>query len=544
MTTELPKEMTGGEAIADSLIANGIDTIFGIPGIQMDNLFDAFYHRQNSIRVIHTRHEQGAAYMAMGYSQSSGRPSVYTVVPGPGFLNSVTALADAKAANLPVLALTGQIPSSKIGGGLGMPHELKDQQMVARGIVDWVRRADHPSDVPAMIDDAFRHMQSGRYTPAVFEMAPDIMGARAPVSLFDCPAAGTAAPSPSVPAIAAIAKLIRESVNPIINVGGGATGAVTEIIALAELMGAPVIMTPSSRGTIPDDHPLAHHMLGGQELWVNADLVIAIGTRFTTPGLAWGRPDLAVVRIDIDPVQINKPVKPRHSLVTSAVHGAAALVAALAGHKFNARTDDPAQIKVEITAKLDSLEPVASFAKAIRRALPRDGIIVSDITQFGVYARFGLPMYTPRSYLLPGYQATLGWAYPAALGAQIANPHRKVITFAGDGGFMFNVQELATAVHHQIPVVAIVFNNGVYGNVKIIQAKDFGARHIATELTNPDFVALAQSFGMSATRVDTAEALEAALVDYLAAGKPALIEVTIGDLPDVWSLIKRPPSQG
>jgi acetolactate synthase-1/2/3 large subunit len=543
MSEPTTRRMTGGEAIADSLIAHGVDTVFGIPGIQMDHLFDAFYHRQNALKVIHTRHEQGAAYMAMGYAQSTGRPAVYTVVPGPGFLNSVTALADAEAANLPVLALTGQIPSSKIGGGIGMPHELKDQQMVARGIVDWVERANHPAEAPALIAAAFRYMQSGRRGPAVFEMAPDIMGQSALVPAPE-PAGVSPAPSPDPERVAAIADLIRKSRNPIINVGGGAVDACDEVLALADLINAPVIMTPNARGIVPDDHPRASSMLEGQELWTGADLVIAIGTRFSTPGLAWGRPELPIVRIDIDPVQATKPKPAKQMLITSAARGVAALIEALSGYAPSVRTDDPAAIKAELSAKLDALEPVAGFARAIRSALPRDAIVVSDITQFGVYARFGLPIYTPRSYLLPGYQATLGWAYPAALGAQVGNPKRKVLAFAGDGGFLFNVQELATAVHHDIPVVVIVFNNGTYGNVKLIQQKNFGARHIATELTNPDFVALARSFGMAATLVETAEALEAALTEMLRANKPGLIEVPVGDLPDVWALIKRPPSQG
>jgi acetolactate synthase-1/2/3 large subunit len=537
------RRLTGGEAIADSLIAHGIDTIFGIPGIQLDNLFDAFYHRRNELRVIHTRHEQGAAYMAMGYAQSTGRPAVYTVVPGPGFLNSLTALADAQAANLPVFALTGQIPSSKIGLGIGMPHELKDQQMVARGIVDWVERANQPAEVPELIASAFHHMRSGRPCPAVFEMAPDIMGQSAMVAACE-PRQPAPAPRPDPTQVEAIAALIRKARHPILNIGGGAVDAGAEILVLADRINAPVIMTQNGRGILPDRHPRAFNMLDGQELWETADLVIAIGTRFSTPGLAWGRPELAVVRIDIDPVQATKPKPAQQTLVTSAAAGAAALAEALSDHAPPARTDDPAAIKARIRGLLDGLEPVAGYARAIRAALPEDAIIVSDITQFGVYARFGLPVHTPRSYLLPGYQATLGWAYPAALGAQIGNPKRKVIAFAGDGGFLFNVQELATAAHHNIPVVAIVFNNGTYGNVKLIQKKNFGARHIATELTNPDFVALARSFGVAAARAETAGELQTALEAMLEAGAPGLIEVPVGDLPDVWTLIKRPPSQG
>jgi acetolactate synthase I/II/III large subunit len=537
------RTMTGGEAIADSLIAHGVDTVFGIPGIQMDNLFDAFYHRGNALRVIHTRHEQGAAYMAMGYAQSTGRSAVYAVVPGPGFLNSLTALADAQAANLPVFALTGQIPSSKIGGGMGMPHELKDQQMVARGVVDWVVRANHPSEAPALIGSAFQHMQSGRPCPAVFEMAPDIMGQSSPVELR-APLDLSRPPEPDPAKVVRIADLIHKSRNPIINIGGGAVDAGEEVLILAELIGAPIVMTPNARGIVPDDHPRAYHMLEGQELWESADLVIAIGTRFSTPGLAWGRPELPVVRIDIDPVQATKPKPAALMLITSAALGASVLAKALSGHQPAERSDDPAAVKAALKAKLDSLEPVAGFAKAIRAALPRDAIIVSDITQFGVYARFGLPVYAPRSYLLPGYQATLGWAYPAALGAQVGNPRKKVIAFAGDGGFLFNVQELATAAQHNIPVVVIVFDNGTFGNVKLIQKKNYGGRHIATELQNPDFVMLGRSFGVSSAQATTAAELQSALEGMLDAGKPGLIHVPVGDLPDVWALIKRPPSQG
>jgi len=536
--------MTGGEAIAESLLANGVDTVFGIPGIQLDNLFDAFYRRRNRLRVIHTRHEQGAAYMAMGYAQSSERTGTFVVVPGPGLLNSLTPLADAASANLPVLGITGQIPSAQIGQGLGMVHELKDQMRAVEGVIDWVRRANHPSDVPGLINQAFRHMRSRRRKPAVFEMAPDIMGIKAPVALLPAQSAD-APPSPDPDLVRKAAARIAAASYPIIMVGGGIAGAEAVLRDFAERLGAPVVMTQNARGALPEDHALAHHMLCGQELWPRADLVIAVGTRFTTPALAWGRQnDLPVIRIDIDPVQIAKPARAATAIVADAVGGLRALLQVLEGMSVNCRPDGHGEIRAELRRKLDALEPIAGFARALRQALPRDGIVVSDITQFGVYARFGLPVYTPKSYLLPGYEATLGWAYPAALGAQIANPGRKVVTFAGDGGFLFNVQELATAAQHRIPVVALVFNNRRYGNVHQIQAKSYGGRHIAVDLDNPDFVALARAFGIAGARVETAEQLHETLRAFLAASAPGLIEIPVGELPDVWSLVKRPPSQG
>ncbi|MBM3573665.1 MAG: thiamine pyrophosphate-binding protein, partial [Alphaproteobacteria bacterium] len=468
----------------------------------------------------------------------------FVVVPGPGLLNSLTPLADAASANLPVLGITGQIPSAQIGQGLGMVHELKDQMRAVEGVIDWVRRANHPSDVPGLINQAFRHMHSRRRKPAVFEMAPDIMGIKAPVALLPAQSAD-APPSPDPDLVRKAAARIAAASYPIIMVGGGIAGAEAVLRDFAERLGAPVVMTQNARGALPEDHALAHHMLCGQELWPRADLVIAVGTRFTTPALAWGRQnDLPVIRIDIDPVQIAKPARAATAIVADAVGGLRALLQVLEGMSVNCRPDGHGEIRAELRRKLDALEPIAGFARALRQALPRDGIVVSDITQFGVYARFGLPVYTPKSYLLPGYEATLGWAYPAALGAQIANPGRKVVTFAGDGGFLFNVQELATAAQHRIPVVALVFNNRRYGNVHQIQAKSYGGRHIAVDLDNPDFVALARAFGIAGARVETAEQLHETLRAFLAASAPGLIEIPVGELPDVWSLVKRPPSQG
>jgi acetolactate synthase I/II/III large subunit len=536
--------VTGGEAVADALIRNGVDTIFGIPGIQLDALYDAFHHRGSKLKVLHTRHEQGAAYMAMGYAQSSDRTGVFAVVPGPGLLNSLTALADAASANLPVLGITGQIPSERIGQGLGFPHELKDQQAVISGIIDWVRRANHPSEVPRLVDAAFRQMRQPRRRPALLEIPPDILAQKSAVLPLSAAPASQAAPPPDLEAIAAAAASLARAKAPLIMVGGGAMGAPAAVRRLAEKLSAPVVMTQNGRGVIPDDHPLAFNMLCGQEFWREADLVVAIGTRMVTPLLSWDRADMELIRIDVDPVQITKPRASRHAIVADATAALDALCDELDATSAAAAAWDFRELAAPVIRRLEELEPVAGFARAVRDAVPRDAIFVSDITQFGVYARFALPVYTPKSYLLPGYQATLGWAYPAALGAQVANPGRKVVTFAGDGGFLFNIQELATAVQHRIPVVAIVFNNSRFGNVHMIQAKNYGGRHIATELKNPDFVALARAFGMAAVRADTPEALGAALKDALSAGAPALIEVVVGDLPDVWQFVKKPASQG
>lgn len=541
----MPK-MTGGQAVVRSLIDNGVSTVFGIPGVQLDNLFDAFYERRNNLHVIHTRHEQGAAFMAMGYAQASGKTGVFAVVPGPGLLNAMTAVATAHSANVPVLGITGQIPSYQIGQNLGIAHELKDQLAMSRGVLDWVERAEHPSDVPALLDAAFSHIHSGRKGVGLFEMSPDLFGASAPVEPL--PANN---PRPAPVADSALmeraAALLHGAKRPIILVGGGVVDAEAELLRLAEALGAPVVMSPNGRGAVSDEHPLAFTNLAGQELWASVDVALVVGKRFTTAGLAWGREsEVKVVRIDIDPTQIVKPRRADVPLVTSSVLGLAGLadgVAAL-GPRPSELWDGAVEIRTQFNERLDALEPLSGYNRAVRSALPRDGILMADVTRFTVFARYGMPFYQPRSYMMPGFQATLGWSYPAALGAKVACPDRKVVAVCGDGGFMFTMQEMATAVQHRIPVTVLVFNNNAYGNVKSIQAKSFGARHIAVDLTNPDFVAMAHAFGMKADRADSPEQLQEILAAHLALDEPTLIEVPVGDMPNVWELVRRPPSAG
>lgn len=537
--------MSGGEAMVAALLERGVDTVFGIPGIQLDPLFDAFYAKRNQVRMVHTRHEQGAAFMAMGYAQASGRTGVFAVVPGPGLLNAAAAVSTAVAANTPVLGITGQIPSYQIGLNYGMAHELADQLAMSRGIVGFAERARHPQEVPKMIDDAFSFMHGGRNKPAIIEMAPDHYKAEAPVTLPPVSPV-PAAPSPDPAKVAVIAERLASARNPAIFVGGGVFGAEAELLALAERLGAPVAFSPSALGAIPDDHELALDLLSAQEIWDDIDVVLVVGTRFIAPALAWGRAgEIEVLRIDIDPEQIVKPRAANVSLVTSAAAGMSAVLAAMpAGQPTGGLVAKAQTARRNMRAKLDELGDLPAFSDAMRRVLPRDAILSTDVTQLAYFTRFGFPVYEPRTWLGPGYQATLGYGYPAALGAKLALPERKVVAVCGDGGFMFTSQELATAVHHNIPVVCVVVDNSAYGNVKTIQAQSFGGRHIAVDLSNPDFVAMAHSFGMEAERAETPAQFEDVLARFVALEKPSLIHIPMGEVPSIWDLVKRPPSQG
>ena len=540
------ERMTGGDAIVRSLIAYGVDTVFGLPGIQLDNTFDALYRHSDRIRLMHTRHEQGCAYMALGYAQASGRVGTFIVVPGPGVLNTTAALSTAAGSNAPVLCLTGQIPSYQIGLGLGMAHEIRDQLASLRGVVKWAGRADAPAEAPYRLREAFQQMLGARHQPVSFEMAPDVMGSSAPVRLLPAER-WEEDPEPDPEGIAAAAALIRDARRPAIFVGSGVFGAEAEQRALAEAMGAPGVMSRTGRGALSDRHDLALGLLGGQYLWEEIDLAIVVGTRFMTPALSWGREDaVKVIRIDVDPVQIDKPRRPEVAIHSGAARGLAALADALerAGGATAWPTATIADARRTVASRLAEIEPQAALAGVVRDELPDDGIVVVDVTQLSSWVQFGMPVYEPRTLITAGYQGTLGYALPTALGAKVAMPGRKVVTIIGDGGFMFNVQELSTAVAHGLEVVVIVVNDGHFGNVKRFQKLNYGARHIAVELANPDFVRLAESFGMWARRAEGAAELRSALREAFAVRGPTLIEVPVGELPNIWSLVKRPPSAG
>jgi len=539
-------KMTGGQAIVRSLMRNGVDTIFGLPGVQLDNTFDALYEVKDQVRVIHTRHEQGAAYMALGYAQSTGKVGTCIVVPGPGVLNTGAALSTAAGSNVPVLCLTGQIPSYQIGLGLGIPHEIRDQLQAMRGIVKWADRADTPAEAPGKLREAFRAMLSGRHQPAVFEMAPDVMGKTDEVELLE-PERFNEGPETDESAIVEAAKLLGNAEKPMIFVGSGVFGAEKELLRIAEMLEAPVVMSRTGRGAVSDEDYHAQNMIAGQELWGDADAALVVGTRFLAPALAWGREDaVKTIRIDIDPEQGVKPRPADIGITASARTGLSLLAEQLEKHNQArpSRKEALTALKEEVHGRLAGLEPQHGLAWAIRDELPEDGIIVTDVTQVATYTQYDIPIYSPRTLITPGYQGTLGYAYATGLGVQVAHPDRKVVVISGDGGFMFNVQEMSTAVAHGINVVCIVFADGAFGNVKRIQKDSYGGRNIAVELHNPDFVTLAKSFGMLGLRAKSPDELRHALREAFAANGPALIEVPVGEMPSIWKLIRRPPSQG
>ena len=517
--------MTGGEAIVDGLIRHGIDTVFGLPGVQTYGLFDALSRASNSIRLINARHEQTTAYMALGYACATGLPSAYAVVPGPGVLNTTAALATARGVNAPVLCLTGQVPSFMIGRGRGQLHELPDQLATMRTLVKWADRIEHPSQAPHLVARAFQEMMSGRRGPVSLEMPWDQFGATAEVTPQD-PLPQFPNPEPDPEKIEALARLLNAAKAPMIWVGGGALHAAPQILALAERIGAPVVSFRGGRGIVDDRHPLGLTIPAAYKLWPETDLLVAFGTRLEVPTMRWGKmpAGLTVARIDIDPAEMSR-LKVDIGIVADTADAARALTAAVGQRNDRVRAAALARAKAETLTEIQSVQPQMSFLNAIREVLPDNGILCDEMTQTGYVSWFGFPFHTPRSLITSGFSGTLGAGFPTALGVKVAMKDRPVVSLNGDGGFLFGGAELATAMQHGINLITIVFNNSAYGNVMRDQKRMFDGRDSGSALRNPDFLAYAKSFGVPAWRVTNADGLRSALKQALTARTPTFIEV-------------------
>jgi acetolactate synthase-1/2/3 large subunit len=520
---------SGGEAIVNGLVAHGVDTVFGLPGAQIYGLFDAFHQAQ--LKVIGARHEQACGYMAFGYARASGRPGVFSVVPGPGVLNASAALLTAFGCNEPVLCLTGQVPTQFLGKGRGHLHEMPDQLATLRTFVKWADRMEYPDVAPAMVGRAFQEMLSGRRGPASLEMPWDVFTQRAEVGKAQVYET-LPAPAPDPDRIKAAAALIKASKNPMIFVGSGAIHAREEILELADMLDAPVVAFRSGRGIVSNAHELGLTMAAAYKLWPTTDLMIGIGTRLELPTMSrWPyRPDgLKSIRIDIDPVEMRR-YPPDVAVVADSQAGTRELAAAVTKAGFSKSAGRRAAIREATAAaekEIQRIQPQMAYLKILREVLPSNAIVTDELSQVGFASWYGFPIYEPRTFITSGYQGTLGSGFPTALGAKVAHPDRPVVAITGDGGFMFGVQELATAVQFRIGVVTLVFNNNAYGNVRRDQRERFDGRVVASDLVNPDFVKLAESFGAGAARVTSPDQFKSALEKALADGGPYVIAVEV-----------------
>jgi acetolactate synthase I/II/III large subunit len=541
---DVSTRMTAAQATVAALAAHGIDTVYGLPGVHNDPLFDALFAAADRIRTIHSRHEQGAAFMALGAALATGKPQPYAVVPGPGLLNSSSALLTAYGTNAPVLALIGHIPQAAIGRGLGYLHEMRDQAGIIERLVDFRARIATAAQAPDLVAAAIRSMHTGRPGPAALECPMDVWGASGPVPAI-------AAPTPSAPtpvdedAVRAAAKELGAARSPMIIVGGGAQDAGPEVTELAHLLQAPVLAFRRGRGVLDARDPLSVTFPLGHELWAETDAVVGIGTHMHSQFNQWGiDEELPVIRIDADPDEPARVRRPTVALVGDAGPILRRLVELIPAHNRArpSRQEEMQGRQAKLRERLAVLAQQLGFLDAIRAELPEDGIFVEEVTQMGFAARLAYPVYRPRTYISPGYQDNLGWGFAAALGVQDARRDVPVVAINGDGGFMFTANELATAVRHRIPLTAIVFADGAFGNVRRIQEERYGNRLIACDLANPDFVRFAESFGAAAERAREPTELRGALRRaFKRRDGPTLIEVPLGVLPSPWDFLRLPP---
>ena len=537
-------QMTTAEAIVAGLMAHGLDAIYALPGVQNDHLFDALFKAQDRIRTVHTRHEQGAAYMALGAALATGKRQAFAVVPGPGLLNASAALLTAYSMNAPVLALVGQIPDRDIGRKLGQLHEINDQAGILARLVDHSSLIPNAEAAPRMVAEAFRAMATGRPGPAALECAINVWGK--PGNVTPCEPLPIEQPAIDEDSLRDAAKRLAAAKNPMIVVGGGAQDASPEVTTLAELLQAPVLCGfRRGQGALDSRNPLAVTLPLGRELWGEADVVLAVGTRLFFQHTAWGvDDDLTIIAVNADPEEPAKHRAPAVALIGDAAPILRRLIDVLPTQKRKSRTNEMNERQAKWRKRLSVLAPQLAILEAIRAELPEEGVFVDEVTQIGFAARLAMPVYRPRTFLSPGYQDNLGWGYATALGAQHARPDVPVLSINGDGGFLYTANELATAIRHNIPLTSVVFNDGSFGNVRRIQEEAFGNRLIACDLANPDFVKYAESFGARGLRARTPDELRRAFRESFAAREPALIEVPVGAMPSPWEFIHMPQVRG
>ncbi|MGE3805111.1 MAG: thiamine pyrophosphate-binding protein [Gemmataceae bacterium] len=532
--SESERPGSAADLLVRCLRSAGVRTVFGYPGGPLAPLYDAL-QRDGHIRHVLARHEQGAAFMAEGYARATGDPGVCLAVCGPGVYNAATPLANAYTDSVPLLLISGQVPT--VGRGLrsGYYHE-NDQLDACTTMTKFRECVDSVQMLQPLFDRAWASLTDRRPGPALLEIPVNILASEL-----------SAMPGPSTPTMLVppalkpkdgevLAERIGKWQRPLIIAGGGVVAARAEplLVQLAERLQAPVFHTLMGKGAIPGDHPLCAGLPWHQAtsditnmkpfistLFAEADGLLSLGCRFSQVATAgWKVPVPAeLVQIDVDKSELG-----RHYPVAMGVHADAnqALRMLLA-----ALPVEPRQPWAELPEKPPWRLTGIDLLGALRRVLPRDAIVVADVTRLAYIMLAQFPVYEPRTFLHPAGFISMGFGLPAALGAKAARPERSVVAVLGDGGFQMCALELATAVQEKLPVVVVLINDNALSLIRSIQERRFGSRFLGVDLENPDFGQLTRAFGAGHWRVDHDDAFEKALREALAAGQPGVVEVMV-----------------
>ncbi len=527
-------QMTGAEAVVQTLTEQGIDTVFGIVGAHTIEIYEALYHKQDDITHITARHECGAGFMADGYARAGGDVGVCLAITGPGVTNAATALAQAYSDSSPLLLITSQSESRFADQYVGAHHQLKDQLAVTGGCTAYNQRVEDPQQVPHAVASAITYLRRRRPQAVHIEIPTDVLGQKAEMNLS--PDVDMEVLTPSHDHVKQAADILRSARRPLLWLGGGAAGASEHLTRLAELLGAAVVVTCAGKGVVPGDHPLnlGNHLRSEKlkQFVASSDAALIVGSQLAASETSSGEIDFPAdtVRVDVD-LSENRFYRPRLQIRSDAGLFARQLVDVLCSQQGDPGAGDEYRKEIEqLRGSLLDDEPEAQdqrkIIEVLRQNLGDEDILVCDMTVLCYRASSEYTARKPRSFLFPRGLGTLGWSMPAALGAKLARPERRVLSVCGDGGFLFTASELATAVKYKIPVPVLVLNNDSYGMVARIQ-KMRGKHEFGTDLTNPDFVDLARSFGAQAQRVNTPQKLDTRLQEAFSADGPTVIEMPV-----------------
>ncbi|MBN83138.1 MAG: hypothetical protein CMJ70_23645 [Planctomycetaceae bacterium] len=519
--------MTGADLLIECLRAQGMSTLFGMPGTQNLALYDALYRAHAHVHHVLVRNEQAATMMASGWARATGQVGVALTVPGPGASNASTGIADAYTDCQPILLVTGGVDRPLHQRDRAKMFHGLDQETFFRPITRYYGCPQSADDIPKMVEEAFAAIWAGRPGPAVLEIPPDLAAAECTALPIPKRVEIDHSQAPLASDVAAAVDLIGNWQRPLILAGGDviAAGATGELRQLAETLGAPLIFTRLGQCAVATDFALNYgHTLGprGRKLLATADGLLSVGVRFTQiDTLNWTLPmPGTLVQLDRDLREIG-----REYPVTAGLTGD--LAASMCALQASLTSAGPDRWWDGVLGDLPHKMKPGPVLNQVRQALPPEGIVVSDVTSLTYRAFDEYPVQGTRDFLYPCHYVTLGYGLPAAIGAQLACPDRPVVAICGDGGVMMSIGELSTAAQHQIPLVVVVVADQALLAIKASQIKGYENRILGTELQNPDFVALAESMGVTAQRTSDLDELQKLLVEAVAKNQPHLIEISM-----------------
>lgn len=546
--------VTGGRAVVEQLEREGVDVVFGMPGVHTLDIYDAVI--DSDIDHVTTRHEQGAGFMADGYARTTGRVGVALVITGPGLTNAATPIGQAYSDSSPLLVISSQNETNEADRGKGYLHELKDQQGVMENIAAYSEQVDRVADVPAAITEAFDYLDGHRPRPVHIQIPTDVLAREEQVNLArrgsessaEAADDSLAGPSANLPTdsraasvdaerIDAAADRFAEADRPLLLLGGGASGAAEQARRLVEQTRVPVVTTVAGKGVVSEDHALSLGATMGNdaaaEFVESRDLVLAVGTELSPREIRSIDLPESLIQIDIDYRNLGKTYPTEIGIVADAAAALRELADKVEsqGVRFGEdQREEVAELKRKLAADAaEDRDDRHRILETLRESLDDDAVVVNDMTKICYAAMSDLPTYEPNTFLFPRGYGTLGFSPPAAYGAAVGLPDRQVVSLVGDGGFLFTVQDLATAVKYDLSVPIVIVNDECYGVVDDVQERDYG-RTIGTDIENPDFVATARAFGAAAERIDVAEVedqLPTALDEAFARDRPTVVEIPV-----------------